>query len=559
MNYDSKEKSAKMNKLKTFKYKTGTNDAGLFDKISKRYSTYRFMRKSPGRQKAVEQPVSGSYDMTGHESDDHKLEIGAPVLISSTTLDSDREVEVGTDGPCMINDGVRVSGSERSTTGSSFGGELKFSFFAPAANTIRNGRLNGNNDIDDDDLDYDIPKPSVKVTNGHCYNAATDDDSADASHQLPLRSKSAMDLDRSNDTTLCTQRTPSLNEFDHSGYAEITTFTASALERQQQTSTSALSQSIDNIRVGGMPAAQSTPIARTPAPSSLPPLSATASQSPFKASSKLSVNHASNLTVDSLRRGHSKSRDSLGGNSSGSMVGCADEEFDLKSASCHSLNARNLYLSIEELNDITQQINAAEEMQSHDDDDLEYCAHRDNLRPIERRITLLRNKNHRLINMGSKRDKITNAWSGFKTWIGEEKGKLSKAVQRHAALQRVGANFRNKSGSTPTLVNGSDQTDGKEKETTTQNGESSDLDAVQAGTSASSQPGSTNGRLSGNHRVSAGQDSMSEFSSLDGEGRRIDSFKKRKSSESRTDSQSRGRSSNASWEVNLFSTVCVYI
>lgn len=493
-----------MNKLKlnTFKYKTSASDDGFLDKISKRYSTYRFLRKSPGRKNAIEQPVSGSYDMTGHESDDHKLEIGAPVLISKTTLgDSDHEAD-GPTGP-RINDGVRVSDSARSTTGTSFGGELKFSFLAPAA---RNSRTDVD---DDDDQDYDIPRPSVNVTNG-CYG----DDGDEEYHCI--RSQSAMNLSHSD----------ALQMELFGSCADDTTINASAMERAAHSPVK--SQSIGNICAGEDPLAQSTPIA----------------QPPFK-SSNMSVNRGSISAVNSVR-GHSVSRASLGANSS-----IGDNEFDLKSASCHSLNARNIFLSIEELNDITKQINEAEDLQPRDDH-LEYCAHRDNLRPVERRITLLRNKNNRLINIGSRRDKITNAWSGFKSWIGEEKGKLRSVVQRHASLQRVGANFRSNSGSTATLANGGSgaevaSTSAEQKESSEQ------VDTSTGGAAMDGDDQADNH----NRRISTGQDSMaSEFSSLDGDCRRVDSLKKRKSCESRTDgkrgSQTRGRTSKEGWEVKYY-------
>lgn len=496
-----------MNKLKTFKYKTKADDAGLLDKISKRYSTYRFLRKSPCRKNAVEQPVSGSYDMTGHESDDHKVEIGAPVLISKTTIDSDHVAD-GSSGAC-INDGVRVSSSERSIAGSSFGGELKFSFFAPSAKNTGGD--------DDEDQDYDIPRPFVMISG------------SDKNDQnKPTRSKSAANLHRVDEPKCRLQRVPSLTECKRSTDAETATFTASAFERLSGadcatvfSKTPAKFHSISNICENDVPIARSTPIAQ---------------QQHEQTASQLSMKRASNLTVDD-DRGHSKTRDSLDANSS-----IGDDEFDLKSASCHSLNARNIFLSMEELNDITKQINEAEELQSKDDE-LEYCAHRDNLRPVERRITLLRNKNNRLINIGSRRDKFTNAWSGFKMWVGEEKSKLRGVVQRHVALQRVGANLKSNSGSSTTLA--AARTDAGNNIVRNQDF----FDQIGASGGECSIGGSQAGSLGKHCPASTDPDSASEFSSLDGDCR-----KKRRSSENKKDEtdggQSRGRPSKEGWEVN---------
>lgn len=109
----------------------------------------------------------------------------------------------------------------------------------------------------------------------------------------------------------------------------------------------------------------------------------------------------------------------------------------MKSASFQSLDARNLFLSIDELNDLTRQINESEEF--NNEIDLEYCEHRDKLRPDQRRITLLRNKNAAVIDLEKKKEKISHAWSGLKSWLGEERVKLKDVVQKHASMQRVGA------------------------------------------------------------------------------------------------------------------------
>lgn len=508
-----------MNKLKTFKYKTSTADNGLFDKITKRYSTYRFLRKSPGRKNSGDTPaapISGSYDMTGHESDDHKLEIGAPVLISKTTIDADHEIDANTgDGQSRVNDGVRTDRtSERSTNGSSFG-ELKFSFFTPT-----NGHSKDDDD-NNDDQDYDIPRPCIITTND--------------TKSMPVRSKSATNLHRT-ELSVCLQRTPSLKVFDMKEHLNASTNTIDDV-RPLSNNTDIVplnvhtNQSLDNLNDNRT----STPI---PQP---------------RSTSKISLDR---LDLSDSQRAHSKSRESIGANSF-----VCDEDFDLKSASCQSLNARTLFLSLEELNDITKQINEAAEYQT-DENDLEYCAHRDNLRPVERRITLLRNKNQRLINMGTRRDKLTNVWSGFKSWIGEEKGKLRDVVQRHAALQRVGANFKKESsvsnngngGPTAATATASDQTDSCQTFVRNQDF----FDRVRGGTGECSTSGSQiDGGSASQSKTTIVRDSVSEFSSLDGDCKRADSVKKRRRiSEDKAEATdggqvAKGRPSKDGWEVIL--------
>lgn len=129
---------------------------------------------------------------------------------------------------------------------------------------------------------------------------------------------------------------------------------------------------------------------------------------------------------------HSFSHDSLTGheNSPERLI----DEF--QTTSYHSLDARNLFQSIEELNEITRKINESDEFNQHID--LEYCEHRDNLRPDQRRITLLRTKNSGVLGLDQKREKLGYAWKGLKHWIEEKEEKVKEVVQKHAALQRVG-------------------------------------------------------------------------------------------------------------------------
>uniref|UniRef100_T1PJL8 Fes/CIP4, and EFC/F-BAR-like protein n=1 Tax=Musca domestica TaxID=7370 RepID=T1PJL8_MUSDO len=69
--------------------------------------------------------------------------------------------------------------------------------------------------------------------------------------------------------------------------------------------------------------------------------------------------------------------------------------------------------------------------------------HRDQLKPSERRITLLKNKNARLINFTHNKQKLKKGWTGVKHWIGEEGHKIREVVQRQPLVQRIGSSKLN--------------------------------------------------------------------------------------------------------------------
>lgn len=364
-----------MNKLKTFKYRTsGNNDSGIFNKISKRYSNVNFLRSKPGR-KSSPQPIStGSYDMTGNESEDLKREIGAPILISKTTIDSDttdciRSLESPIDDNSKDNSENEVFHD----TVTNFN-EIKFSFL-PTDET--DNRLSTNSE-------YDSPRPQPPMV------------------LRKNRSKSATNLHKS-EIKVFLHKAPSL-ELD----TNVETENCYDLPRKLHF--------LDERDSGEDGEEDQATVNRV-------------STNPATSKDNLSMINVSKNDL-SKRSDNSASRESFGFNSS------TDEDFDLKSASFQSLEARNLFLSIEELNEITRQINESEEFSQ--EVDLEYCEHRDKLKPDERRITLLRNKNHNGIGLASKREKLSNAWTSMKHWIGEEKVKLKDVVQKHASMQRVG-------------------------------------------------------------------------------------------------------------------------
>lgn len=361
-----------MNKIKTFKYRTsGNSDSGLFNKITKRYSNVNFLRSKPGR-KSSPQPIStGSYDMTGNESEDLKREIGAPILISKTTIDADTTDCIRSHESIDENSKENSENEVFHDTVTNFN-EIKFSFL-PTDET--ENRLSTNSE-------YDSPRPQPPmVLRKNKSKSATNLHKSEI--KVFLHKAPSLELGTNVETDNCYDLPRKLHFMDE----------RDSCESDQTTDTKAATNKGTN--------------------------------------DSLSMIYVSKNELSKASRENTVSRESFGFNSS------CDEDFDLKSASFQSLEARNLFLSIEELNEITRQINESEEF-SHQEVDLEYCEHRDKLKPDERRITLLRNKNHNKIGLASKREKLSNAWTGLKHWIGEEKVKIKDVVQKHASMQRVG-------------------------------------------------------------------------------------------------------------------------
>lgn len=356
-----------MNKLKSIKYKPdeGAPDYSLFDKITKRYSNVRFLRKSSNRKEAQANSITGSYDMNGRNSEDHKLEIGAPILISKTTIDNDSIVDTSHYRHSDCSQLQRSSDQSDSYHDANSSLDTQQSSF--------HSSVSSNDDHRCDDSAYaklqSLPLTLNEVNNNGNF--------------VGNRSKSASNLHKT-ELSVYLQRSPSME-----------------ISNQQFVQPLSL-----NGKCNGY--------------------------NGFRTITKQN-------SIESDNSFH-YSRNSVTVN--GSVIDEEALDFDLKSASFQSLDARNIFLSIEELNEITRQINESDEFRSLDNDQLEYQIHRDNLKPCERRVTLLRNKNQKFLNIAPKRDKLTNAWSGFKNWIGEERGKIKEVVNKHAAMQRVGANSK---------------------------------------------------------------------------------------------------------------------
>lgn len=336
-----KKKSIKMNKFKTMKYKTNTTDVGLFDKLSK-YSTVRFLRSKSNGRKNVQttpsstQPLSGSYDMNGRESDDHKLEIGAPILISKTTLDFDTIDPIKENNISSDQSDVFLDANSSSAT---------------TPNDSKSSYHSITTSIDDNDnnvikLNEKQKSSTLDTTNTNLKLFSTTNRSKSTTNLHKAELSIYLDRKRSNENY-----NRSMSNLNHNIESKLS-----------------LTNNNDNNFI------------------------------------KIDIDNNDNAIYD---------------------------EFDLKSASFHSLNAQNIFLSIDELNDITKQLNENDEYKSLNLNDLDYCKHRDNLRPCERRITLLRNKNPNFFIANGKKDKLTNAWCDFKLWIGEEKVKIKDVVNKH--------------------------------------------------------------------------------------------------------------------------------
>lgn len=334
-----------MKKFGTKKYNANSaTEIGVFN------STVRFLRKTTGRKgKSTSDPSKSesiSYDMTGNESPDHKLEIGAPILISKTTIDSDsvHNIDDALKQPGCDSD--IFSNPPNSMENRSSYGEKNISYYSTKAK----------------DAGADGKTPALTIDN--------------VTHSMRNRSKSTSNL--------------------HKAELNLFFMPASSTENCMLHNYAIQPDSNQNMEM------------RKPI--------------------SLELN-----AIEEYRR----SRNSVALDSS-LFDGDQDDDLHLRSVSVQSLDERNLFLSIEELNDITKQINDSDEFESSQEFDLEYCAHRNNLKPTERRITLLRNKSRPKL-IGLKKDKLANAWDGFKLWFDEERGKIKEVVNKHAAAQRVGA------------------------------------------------------------------------------------------------------------------------
>lgn len=386
----------------------GRSPSNILDKITKRYSAIgsRLMRKSPARKSGVAEPITGSYDMSGGRSDDFRPEIGIPVLISKTMK--------------FEFDQVPSSRPETPTRPSQ-------SPIPVSVTTTRSTSDDSSNDVFVD-ANSSLPNFSdIRFTflpeSNNNYSTYLDEN--DKENLQRIRSKSAHNLHQP-ELRLQLDKAPSLN-------------------------LSAMTNGVTSVTVPNSPAVDSI--------YDFPRGSTKIGESPYdleqanlilnEINISLVISEPDQTLYHNLPNGnhvtssngvlHNNAFDYSGSNQSIHSSTTQEEEFDLKSASFQSLDGRNLSMSIEELDDITRQIYESDIFKEAEEPN-EYCEHRNQLHPSERRLTLLKNKTapKHFIDFDKKKAKLTRKWSGFKHWIGEEQDKIKEVVQKHAAMQRVG-------------------------------------------------------------------------------------------------------------------------
>ncbi|XP_065362748.1 uncharacterized protein Nost isoform X1 [Calliphora vicina] len=490
----------------------------LLNKISKRYSTLsnKITRRSQaGRARSPQKIISGSYDMTGVLSEDHRLEIGAPVLISSTTLDAER-FDVSEERLKMIGGGVAAlrsvpvilndsqqqvhssSGSENevfvdalSTTPMMLAGDQvdndKFELAYATPQKLNTPEKEGDEPADNVELVYETPQKFTTPQKEE-KESSPDSEKSQDSELTPINqmsnyyestknarptsilsqknhSQSAHNLHKS-ELKVYLQKAPSM---DLNGEHQLTAVEIEDLDESlpklpelygaSKCSLAATDNDDDdddddceadkeNSSPSMIASVQSKSEPNTPLYPEKNRNSFLSQQKVFQSAENLTQRRAKRRSVMFSSTTSMNRRDSCS-NMSGTMGSKTSvmsqisnfDDYDLKSVSCQSLNPQTLFVSIDELNEITRQINESEEF--NQDIDLEYCNHRDQLKPSERRITLLKNKNARIINFNHNKEKIKKSWSGVKHWIGEEGLKIKDVVQRQPIMQKMGTSKLN--------------------------------------------------------------------------------------------------------------------
>lgn len=393
------------------------SSTNFLDKISRSYSgiSTKFLRKTPGR-KGNRDVVSGSYNMRGNQSDDLRPEIGLPILISKIDRTDLDDLKRGPHSPSSLS----TDDSENDV-------------FVDATCSLQSF-----SDIQFSFLPDDTSSPNSSF-DANSYNLFFTQVPSQRSDDSPTRidrvkSKSAQNLHRS-ELKVFLKKAPSLEvieDFDENTYDMPKKRFSKSPVIEDTSHQSDSSTGVSEAPIVPVSEKLSYSIQTLELPSSH-------ETEDFCSSSNAKVSSSVNK-CQSLGR-----EESLQSNCSNnthktndSHTSYNDADFDFKSASLQSLNGKNIFLSIEELSEITRQINESEDF--NQEIDYEYVEHRDNLKPSERRITLLRNKEtNRFISFNGKKDKIAKKWTGVKHWISEERGKFRDVVNRHAAMQRPGA------------------------------------------------------------------------------------------------------------------------
>ncbi|EDW51250.1 GM13708 [Drosophila sechellia] len=417
---------------------------------------------------------TGSYNMTGSHSDDHRLEIGAPILISTTTLDTDR-FDVTEARLKQIGGGIaQTSSIVRTLTPRSSDEEE----FVDARSSPQQMQRDEDLQIADDqgekndrdqnglqcqfpkephreeelgDLKYldDLEKPEQFETPTHEVEEkllASQQEVKRPIATIPIAIDPPIRRPRIARQTRQSQSVQNLHRSELKVYLHKSN--SMALD-MNVTAPAKLGLDLNLPELPELYGASELSLAASDNKENMPAVKPSAERSPipnggfmaqqphFKSLDSFHLN----TRTHSHQSSHQSSRQSLACSSSN-----GEYDFDLKSVSYQSLNAQNLFVSIDELQELTRQINETEDFGK--EIDLEYCAHRDQLRPSERRITLLKNKNQTLINFNHNKEKLRKGWHGMKHWLGEEGSKIKEAVRQQTPLKRLAQSRSNLNQST---------------------------------------------------------------------------------------------------------------
>ncbi|KAH8272684.1 hypothetical protein KR026_000866, partial [Drosophila bipectinata] len=396
-------------------------------------------------------PHTGSYNMTGSHSEDHRLEIGAPVLISTTTLDTDR-FDVTEARLKQIGGGIAQTSSVVRTLTPRSSDEDEFVDARSTPQDMMKEEEHGES-VHEEEQQKTEPEPEPEEQEHFetpTHQAEEPKELLPSPCQTPpvspvpveppvrkphiarqhMQSQSVQNLHRTE-----------LKVYLHKSNSMALNMNVTAPahlgpdlnlpELPELYGTSELSLAASDNKEN-QPAGKPT-FERSPIPNG----GFLAQQPHFKSLDSFQLNSK----VNSQRSSRQSSRHSLASSSQDEF------DFDLKSVSYQSLNAQNLFVSIDELQELTRQINETEDFNR--EIDLEYCTHRDQLRPNERRITLLKNKNQTLINFSHNKEKLRKGWHGMKHWLGEESSKIKEAVRQQTPLKRLAQSRSNLNQSAP--------------------------------------------------------------------------------------------------------------
>ncbi|XP_034138839.1 uncharacterized protein LOC117590378 isoform X2 [Drosophila guanche] len=401
--------------------------------------------QSPGKT------VSGSYNMTGSHSEDHRLEIGAPVLISTTTLDTDR-FDVTEARLKQIGGGIAQTSTIVRTLTPRSSDEEEF-LDARCTQPDRDER--------DEPEEYQTPihqpqeglekpqaqkeDPEPQAQEDFKEGLVKDEQKEEEKEKVVMppmrraniaRQQQAMSVQNLHRTELKVylHKSPSMTldmNVTAPGHLGPGLNMPELPELYGDSKLSLAASSMENDK-------ENTPVV-VGVPPTANGLEGFLSQEPHFRSIESFQLH---------RRSKRSSSQPSSKQSSKISLDCSVHsfDFDFKSVSYQSLNAQNLMVSIDELQEITRQINETEDFTK--EVDLEYCEHRDQLRPSERRITLLKNKNQTLIHFNQQKEKLRKGWHGMKHWLGEEGSRLKEAVRQQTPLKRLARSRSNLNQST---------------------------------------------------------------------------------------------------------------